>query len=176
MGDRRSLESNNTMKAVRFLNLQIIYAVIGTLVYLLCPGLYRPVWEGRNIVSAFLFGVFAFVGYMVGMIFSLYNERNGISILRNTVLPLGLYTSLTHYKDGKEAIVAFIIIWGILVFFLVSECRQGNQDVEKADDNLCLREIRVVTWIWNFVGLGLVALMLVFAYDGVMEWLSRLAG
>ena len=175
MGNKRSVEKNNTMKAVRFLRLQIISAIIGTLLYLISPGLFRPVWGDEYVASVFLFGVFVFVGNAVGVVFSIYNERNGSSVFRNTVIPLGIYTIFTYYGDRKDAIVALIIILGLMSAFLVIECRQGNRDGEKTERSLLPDRSWVVIWVWNLVGLGLTALMLVFAYDGFVEWLKRLA-
>ncbi len=176
MGNKRGLEKNNTMKAVRFLKLQIISAVIGTLLYLIIPGLFRPVWGKGYVASVLLFVVFVFVCDSVGVIFSIYNERNGISVFRNSVIPLGVYTVFTYYRDRQGAIVALIIILGLMSAFLVIECRRGNRDNEKTDRSLFPNGSRVAIWVWNLVGLGLVALMLVFAYDGVVEWLRRLTG
>ena len=171
MGKKREQEKNNTMKAVRFLKVQIISAVIGTLVYSFCPGLYRPVWEEGTIASVFLFCLFVFVGYVVGIVFSIYNKRNAASVFRNTVIPLGVYTIITYYGDYKRAIVALIVTWGIISAFLVSECTLVRRNNEKEDCNLRLNKGCVGTWIWTVAGLALLALILVFAHDGIMEWL-----
>ena len=78
MGNKRNVEKNNTMKAVRFLRLQIVSAIIGTLLYLISPGLFRPVWGDEYVASVFLFGVFVFVGDAVGVVFSITMRETAV--------------------------------------------------------------------------------------------------
>lgn len=97
---------------------------------------------------------------------------NGMCVAQSAVFFFGMYTVLTHYKENKAAILAMALIVVILVLLYLAEVlpRKGEGEMKSPTN-----DIPAAVGVWTIINLGLVVLMLVFAFDGLYELLRQLA-
>ena len=140
------------------------------LCYLLCPGMFRGIGELGRAVSVLILFTLVVIGETIGLCITLRNRRTRAGVFRNTVLPLGVYTVVSYYGEQKAAVLTLGLILTILILLFVAEDagRKGGGLEELMED------VPLAVGVWTIVSLGLTALMGVFAYEGMFEWLREM--
>ena len=143
----------------------------GLLFYLLWPGLFHEIGETGILFSFVILLLLVLFGGMAGLSFTVRSQRSMVGVFRNTVFPFGVYTVVSYYEGNKSAILAMAVIITILTLLYMVEHMQQRKNEGLTTS---MEDVPTVVGVWTLVNLGLVALMGVFAYEGMFEWLREM--
>lgn len=145
----------------------------GLLFYMLCPSMFREIGKLGQLLSFSILLFMVLLGGIVGVGLTVRNQkdRSAAGVFRNTVFPLGMYTVLSYYGEQKCAVLAMTMIVTILTLLYMAEHMQQRKNEGLKTS---MEEVSTAMGVWTLVNLGLVALIGVFAYEGMFEWLREM--
>ena len=160
------------MDTKRYIRILLFENVIALAFYMFCPGVFREIGGVGKPVSFFVLLVFVFVAGAAGTYFTEPENRNGMSVARNTVFPFGLYTVLSCYAENAAVILTIALIVAVLSLLYLAEATPRREEGEM---KLPTKDIPVAVGVWTIINLGLATLMLTVVFEGLYEVLQQMA-
>jgi len=160
------------MDTKQYIKFVLLGNVLMLLFYMICPGLFREIGGIGVVVSLFILMLLIIGSGAAGMRFTDSDNRNIVTVVRTILFPFGMYTVLSSYGEHTATILAVALIVAVLavLYFAEASPRREEGEMKSPADS-----IPAAVGVWTIINLGLAALMLAIAFDGLYELLQKMA-